>query len=285
MRYPFIFSSFLFLAACNHYSEKLNSMNPSGGTFTDYLAMEYCDLARRENTETMDYPAARYFTEKAEKAEKGELVAPGFPFDFSVPDEYGPELAQARDQLSQALSGVATSPNPQALARAQAAYDCWLDEQAEVHKSGAALTCKAKFQTALVESASAPVADIAPSAGAPAAAAIQADIAPAPQAQQQPTPVAMTASPVAYKIGFTGDRPALDQTAIDTISQAAAQAKADPLASVVITSYGDMDGQGIAVTRSALVAAGIAAGRIHGALVPGDRPRAAEISIRQLKVQ
>lgn len=151
--------SSLLLSACDHYSHQLhsqmlNDITPAAGShlsFSDYLAMEYRDLAVYENNRMMDYKAAEYFTKKAMAASEGRNVQPSRVVDYDIAPEYQMALGRARARLMDALyMSSDKDANAPLLARAQAQYDCWIEQQAESHQPGDILACKFEFQSALM---------------------------------------------------------------------------------------------------------------------------------------
>lgn len=226
------------LSACSHYSEDLASMDspavqpastqvamtdtalatmtPAAGDetpsvpFAELLAQEYLVLAKQNET-AMDHKTARYFTVKAQAAKKGEAVAPGTPEQFGISGARADAVRSARAQLTAALKQN-TSPGPQyALAKAQAQYDCWLDDVQDGR--GDAGACAAGFKQSMTDilAMAAPVpADIAPAAGeetpsAPAAVMSNSPVIPgstpqAPAAAPQAVTGAVPASPAVTPI-------------------------------------------------------------------------------------
>jgi hypothetical protein len=152
----------LLLTACDHYSNKLASMEPPAGnvhdispaagdamTFSQYLANEYYHLARTEQSQNYDYKAAKLYTEKMEQLTYGRLVAPSSVEDFDIKGEERAEAAQARIQLIDALKTYNIPENRAILARAQSRYDCWLDQLEDTQDAAKPLPCKAEFQQAM----------------------------------------------------------------------------------------------------------------------------------------
>lgn len=164
------------LPGCDHYSEKLASLEselgaPSiyaqdagtlnnvataaGGTaaampYDRALAQAYYARAIEEN-ERMDYRAAQYFTGKAYDVLHGQSTGPASPKDFGMDASMSAEhqeLADARAQLIAALQAPKTPQNQRALIDAQVNYDGWVDQVGE-NKQGAALTCRDSFENAL----------------------------------------------------------------------------------------------------------------------------------------
>lgn len=169
--------SALTLSACGHYSDDLaslekdfqtgtspqqyamnaqglNTVTPAAGgavaaeavSFSRSLALEYYAMAKYENDELYDYRAAKYYTEKASAAVKGEHVPVGYVGEFKIDEESTTELKQARAELIDAMRFKMLPENYARLAQAQAQYDCWLDQAEEGQKD---MTCRAGFFEAL----------------------------------------------------------------------------------------------------------------------------------------
>lgn len=152
----------LSLSGCDHYSTKLASVGASpqniadispaaGGemTFSQYLASEYYQLARYEQDQRYNYKVAKYYTEKAEKLSKGQMVSPASLDDFDVKAEKAEELVQARRELIDALHTYNIPENRYSLAMAQTRYDCWVEQQNQNRKNNNAQTCKNEFKHAI----------------------------------------------------------------------------------------------------------------------------------------
>mgnify|MGYP000980385383 CR=1 FL=1 len=217
------------LSACSHYSddlaaldtqtvrpvqvamtdEALATMTPAAGDdtpsvpFAELLAQEYLVLAKQNET-AMDHKTARYFTVKAQAAKKGESVVPGTPEQFGISGARADAVRSARAQLTAALKQNMTPNSQYALAKAQAQYDCWLDDVQDGR--GDTGPCVAGFKQSMTDvlAIAAPVpADIAPAAGeevspAPLVAPGTAPQAPAvaPQAAPGTVPVSPLVTPI-----------------------------------------------------------------------------------------
>jgi len=157
--------SILALGACDHYSDKLSSLNESyeygrtppeqiapaagGAAFNAALAREYTQLATYENDEMYDYTAAKYYTEKAEAAANDKVVVPGWVTEFEIDEVNYARFAKARQNLMNALNTANTPENAEILAVAQTRYDCWLDQQEDNFDGSREMTCKAEFFEAM----------------------------------------------------------------------------------------------------------------------------------------
>jgi OOP family OmpA-OmpF porin len=112
--------------------------------FQNALHQEYVDLALAEKKEN-DGDAAFYFIEKAKLAATGESVDPQPLEERLLTENNKGELAKARLQLVDNLWNGSTEVTP-AAARAQAMFNCWMQEQEENHQPIDITTCKTEFQ-------------------------------------------------------------------------------------------------------------------------------------------
>ncbi|MBI5165388.1 MAG: OmpA family protein [Magnetospirillum sp.] len=148
---------------------------PAAGTtaFSQALANEYRQFARSEyqQLDTLDSGA---FAAKARMAEAGRIPAPEDPRnrgvgtglqlnpDIDIGTEQRAEAIQGRERLIQALQGGAAERAPQAAARAQVAYDCWVEQLEEGWQRTDIERCRRAFYTALERAAAQPVAAVPP---------------------------------------------------------------------------------------------------------------------------
>jgi len=108
---------------------------PAGGNFIQETAHDYAGLANYLSTHGSFYPgnyeAVDYFARKGIAAERGALVPPEDNHNWAIPLEqpYGfrTQMAQARARLVNALDNGGRDRFPGLAARAQVAYDCWLE--------------------------------------------------------------------------------------------------------------------------------------------------------------
>lgn len=117
------------LCACSGIPE-VRQKGEIGKTMSDYLVVEYRDLAAWENDVAKDPPDAEYFTGRAMMAAQGGYVEPVLLNERPLPPESLPDLGRARVALMTALIGRAYDPESwRPLARAQAMFDCWVERQ------------------------------------------------------------------------------------------------------------------------------------------------------------
>jgi len=108
---------------------------PAGGNFIQETAHDYAGLADYLSTHGSFYPgnyeAVDYFARKGIAAERGALVPPEDNRNWAIPLEqpYGfrTQMAQARARLVNDLDNGGRDRFPGLAARAQVAYDCWLE--------------------------------------------------------------------------------------------------------------------------------------------------------------
>ena len=148
-------ASALLVAGCAGQAKKdllaAESATPGGSAFSKALHKEYLEVARREFAEADRDSAVRY-SKKASAAAAGQSVAPDELGSRRVSPPYDAGLADARKRLTAALGGSAVQDKPAALAKAQANFDCWLQEAAEPWWQPADLAfCKKNFEAAMAE--------------------------------------------------------------------------------------------------------------------------------------
>lgn len=150
----------------------LNEAQAVGSPFTQHLAAEYRDFANNELDNMFDYPDALHFARKGLAAANGNVVMPEPISDWNLLPEHMEELSTARGRLIVAMDMGARDVAPQQTAVAQAAFDCWIEQQEENWQNDDIVTCKTKYLDAI--------------------AALEGMIAPPPMAQPEPelvTPV------------------------------------------------------------------------------------------------
>lgn len=110
--------------------EKAEGMNPGGNKFLSSLHAEYIALAKAENDE-WDFADADHFAGKAMTVGGGKAVGPDSMKSRSLPAGTGAALKAAEKRINKVLKGGAADYAPAQMAKAQAMYDCWLQEQEE----------------------------------------------------------------------------------------------------------------------------------------------------------
>ncbi|MHA1113548.1 MAG: OmpA family protein [Alphaproteobacteria bacterium] len=118
-------------------------------TFSRALAGEYLAFAVFEADEMYDWIDSRHFARKGRRAAAGAAVAPEVPSDWNLPRALRPVLADGHERLVAALAAGARGRSPDLAARAQAMFDCWLEQQEENWQTDHIATCRNGFETAL----------------------------------------------------------------------------------------------------------------------------------------
>ena len=140
----------LILGACTSAQDVKEAADakPTGSTFDKNLHKGYVSLATAELKEG-DQGDAKYFSMKAKEAASGKAVAPD---DFEIRSIGGPagkNLKDARVRLVSALGSPKAMEKPQAAAKAQTMFDCWMQEQEEGWQSKDIADCRKGFETAM----------------------------------------------------------------------------------------------------------------------------------------
>ncbi|MCP5202425.1 MAG: OmpA family protein [Gammaproteobacteria bacterium] len=140
--------------------------------FNQALARDYTDLSRAE-IDQGDKRDAGDYAARAAAAASGQPVDPDrieHHQDFLEP-RYIAELSQARTRLTDAFAGGAREVVPQSAARAQASFDCWIEQAAEDIQAADMAACKAAYTDAMLavdDALRVPVAAVVPMAVPPA---------------------------------------------------------------------------------------------------------------------
>jgi len=138
------------LAGCS--TQNVNAVRDyaeADDSFNSHLASEYRDLAVFEHDLMFDMRDAGFFARKSLAASQGEAVAPSAVTDRKLPDFAVTELSTAHDLLTDALGKPEYQASPARLARAQAKFDCWMEQQEENIQPDHIAACKIEFYEAL----------------------------------------------------------------------------------------------------------------------------------------
>ncbi len=124
----------------------VREMQPHGPAFVQGLRAGYVEIMDYEKAQ-MDFGDARHFGRKAVAAASGVNVLPDEVALRKIDAAAAEELSAARARLMDAYDRDARRLAPLAAARAQTAFDCWL-EGSEFDPDRAE-DCKARFMTAM----------------------------------------------------------------------------------------------------------------------------------------
>ena len=129
--------------------QALSGMQPSGSEFNKQLATEYASLAKFESEEMADFLDADRFADKAMAAAKDEPTLPDEVWSRDIPPEHVPRLNDARNRLMEAYDHDVKTHYPMEAAKAQAGFDCWLEQQEENYQPTHIETCRKTFAQAM----------------------------------------------------------------------------------------------------------------------------------------
>ncbi len=138
-----------FLAACAAGPDTMATKNMSNTStpFNKALQSEYVMLAEAENNE-YDIEDAMYFNNKAQMAAKGGDVQPQPLKERKITGDAQWELEAARQALRGLLLSGGKDFAPAESARAQAMFDCWMQEQEEGDQIKHINACRSAFDEA-----------------------------------------------------------------------------------------------------------------------------------------
>lgn len=217
----------------------------------DYNALSQSELAQGDTRD------AETYARRATDAAAGNPTAPDQvelrrPF---LKEHYVADLTQARSRLVTALEATGRTDAPAAAARAQSAYDCWLEQASEDLQPDHIQACRDSFMTAMdaVEAAATKVVAAEP---------------PPP-----PPPAPVETFPENFIVFFDFDRSEITPEGMTVIRSAEAAAVGTPFKRIRATGHTDRSGsdrynQALSQRRAdavkaALTEAGIPAGDIE----------------------
>jgi OmpA-OmpF porin, OOP family len=137
------------LSACVSDIQRVQSVQATGSAFTQALTKEYQALSKEEVDE-YDWNDARLFARKGLSAAAGENVAPLDPANYRLGDAAG-DIGAGHQKLVGLLDAGARDKAPEAAARAQGRFDCWVHEQWEGLEADEIAACKDQFAAAIAE--------------------------------------------------------------------------------------------------------------------------------------
>ena len=138
------------LSACtgDWDDDEVRALDPGPDPFDQALFDAYIDLAVGEQAEE-DWRDVDQFLARARRIAGGEAVVPDRVEDRELPPEAIPALETARVELVTALARGGRIFAPVDAARAQALYDCWIQEVEEDHQRSDIDNCRRAFRSAL----------------------------------------------------------------------------------------------------------------------------------------
>ncbi len=208
-------------AAFDYDLSMVEGQKLSGDTFKNALHSEYLMLAREEDKED-DWEDAAFFADRATQAAGGADFPPQMINERQIPAANVKEMSFARSSIINALATEKNGPNAGHVARAQANFDCWLQEQEENTQPEDIAKCRSDFEEAM---------------GSIIVKAMPAPAAPAPA----PKPV-MKPETRTYTIYFDHDSSALGHMANIAIANAIKEAKSTNPKLVQVGGHADTTG-------------------------------------------
>lgn len=229
------------LAACSSVDvASTRGMVSTGTAFQKSLHIQYANLAQEEADEG-DGDNGVFFNDKAVRAAKAMDVQPQAVSARSVPAGTVQDLTSGRARLINAFARGAREKNPKLTARAQAMFDCWIEEQEENIQPDDIARCRSAFEQAM-EFVGASLTVAAP---APAPA-------PAPAA---PAPLPSLTGP--YIVYFDFDSAEVKGIELGMVKRAALDAKEVGAISIVLSGHADRAGDSeynMALSRARVIA-------------------------------
>jgi OOP family OmpA-OmpF porin len=140
----------LLLGACARWDlEPVRRQPLAGDAYQSALKAAYLDLAAFEQAE-YDWRDLAFYRDRAALAGAGREVLPQQIGERKLPQGAQAELAAARERIVALYQGRGRERAPAELAAAQAAFDCWLEQQEEGHQRDHIAGCRRDFEAAIV---------------------------------------------------------------------------------------------------------------------------------------
>ncbi len=218
--------SFIGMFSAEDNLEAAKNTGPPSGAFDAALQQEYIGIAQTELDE-YDFQHADLFARKGIAAGNGEAVMPEDPSNWQLPADKADKLGRARQMLVDALNGGGREKAPADAARAQAMYDCWIQEEEtrnEGHQPDDIAFCRDGFWDALGK--------------------VQEAIKPEPEPMAAPEPAPIPPEPPArdFLAYFEWDSTDMTPAGQAALQESIRSAHANPNASIMLTGHADTSG-------------------------------------------
>ena len=239
--------------------ESARDLSASGGDFDQSLFKEYIALSESEFAEG-DYRDSDEFAMRGKMIAGGQMVGPENIGNRALPGDSVGALTDARGKLVAALESGAKDRNPMEAARAQAMFDCWMQEQEENRQPSHIARCRSDFTEALMALGPAPAAKAKP---------MPKMAEPAPPA---PEPMKPEVWPKSFVVFFDHDSSEIGTTGKNRIATAVNSVKKHGPSSVVVTGHADRSGdrdynKGLSMRRADAVVGDMVAGGVSRSLI------------------
>lgn len=264
----------LLLSACGATFdyENLRTEKISGAGFESALAREYRNLALFEADEMYDWRDASAYGRKAITAAAGRRVSPDHLAGRDLPRSQIGVLTVARAELQQHLNSDAILRLPTVAARAQASFDCWLEQQEERWQLADISHCRNVFRAALGA-----LEDKIELGQNPLSLPLLVPVREQGSSLQQPREAD------AVTLFFDFDSAVLDADGIEAVRRIARKVGPSRRVSVFVGGHSDRAGpvpyntrlsaRRVAAVRQALLSIGVSADLIHSRAFGEQRPR------------
>lgn len=251
----------------------LRNSDAKGEGFAAELAREYKAFALFETDEMRDWPDAAHFGEKALVSASGTVLPPESLKDWRLPKDKVGEIAAARARLVAAFDRGAAKRWPQASAKAQVGFDCWVEQQEENWQFDHIARCRDNFEQAITEIDKAfAVSEAAADTNAIPAVAVRSDAAgTGPR------------DPKGFMILFDFDSAAITADSLPALDAIADAAKEGDTIRMIVSGHADRAGpesfnqrlswQRAEAVSHALIERGVSADRIGISAHGERRPR------------
>jgi OmpA-OmpF porin, OOP family len=188
----------------------------TGTPFTQALTQEYRSLTLFDADVDNDWENAYIFAAKGLAAAQGQVVLPENTANWSLTAPRRGELDAARGNLIAALDNGGRARLPDVAAKAQAKFDCWVEESSEGWQEAEIAACRGDFM-ALLAQLGMPVPPPPPPA-------------PAPMAQRE------------FIIYFDWDSARITPEGMRIVDQVAADARNNVSTRIVLVGHADLSG-------------------------------------------
>ncbi|MBJ26729.1 MAG: hypothetical protein CL567_03605 [Alphaproteobacteria bacterium] len=145
-----LFCMLITISACSSNFTNVKHLQSESGSFNTELAAGYRDLAIFEAEEMYDWPDANRFAKKALLANTGQPPLPENPKDRVINTIYQSEVEKAYNKLNTALLERFADYSPLNAAKAQIAFDCWVEQLEEGWQFNHIAACRRKFDNAML---------------------------------------------------------------------------------------------------------------------------------------
>ena len=248
----------LLLAGCGTPAsiDRVADMATADDPFLQHLHAGYVDLARKESA-YYDRIDAAAFRDRAEMVAEGVAVEPWDPTSWNIDSAEQMELlVNERANLMAELEAGGRIERPEAAARAQTSFDCWVEEVEEgpvhpgpiaSHQEAEIASCRDAFEAAMEE---------------------LLYVEPEPEPEPVPEPEPQTE----FVVYFAWNSPDLSEIAMGFLGGVVAEAMRQQPSAVVIAGHADTSGSsdfnmGLSRERVEAVAAYMTAAGIDPSII------------------